>query len=483
MATRPVTVIELAARDYARDSTLTGSISVYRQEHIGFEVSGRVLGVLDKGLEVRGPSFNESGDLLRPGDVIATLEKTRYQLQVDALEARLNAARRDIEAVRAELTLADRTLKRQLQLLKRGVENQQAVDDAQSVYDRASAQLEARRATVNEIEEELERAREDLADTRLLAPFSGRITSVQVTQGAVVQAGTAVVTLTLMDPLQVQVEVSADDERAIKTGDRAMIYPKDPLHEGKRVPINGIVFEKGAVADPQLRTFRIDLIVRNKRRRVDELHPELKGLPIVNEYLPVVKRYQGEAGPLFVPSDSVYEENGHSYVLRLPGVSFHSGAERSAVGQHRPEKIPITLGGEYETVIKWNFRSILRGGDLREGDFLIVGPKPEHLDGVAVGRPEWLLRPGDLVPVKFFLPTVPRGYYVPIRAILPAEGGHTVFVVQDGVAKTRAVTVHETYQELRRVEGKGIRDGTQLIVGGVHYVSDGQPVAITEIRP
>lgn len=197
----------------------------------------------------------------------------------------------------------------------------------------------------------------------------------------------------------------------------------------------------------------------------------------------MVKRYQGEAGPLFVHADSVYEESGQTYVLRLPGVSFHSGADRSAVGRHLPEKIPITLGEEYETVIKWNFRSIIQGGDLREGDFLIIGPKPEHLDGVAVGRPQWLLRPGDLVPVQFFLSAVPRGYYVPMKAITLAAGGHVVFVVEDGVAKARVVTVHETYQELRRIEGEGIGHGARVIVGGVHYVSDGQPVTITQTLP
>jgi RND family efflux transporter MFP subunit len=483
MPTRPVSVVELAARDYARDSLLTGSVSAYRQERIGFEVGGRILAVLDEGLEVRGPAFNERGELVRSGDVIATVEQTRYRLQVEALEAKLAAARRDIEAVQAELTLGRVTLDRQRRLLQQGAGKQQAVDDSQSAYDRAVAQLEARRANVNQVEEQLERARKDRTDTTLLAPFSGRITSVHVTQGAVVEAGTAVVTLTLMDPVQIEVEVSADDERAIKTGDRAIVYPKDPFRGGERVPVNGIVFEKGAVADPQLRTFRIDLMVRNERRRVEQLYPETKGLPVVNEYLPVVRRYQGEGGPLFVHVDSVYEENGATYVLRLPGVSFHSGAERSAVGKHQPEKIEVTLGEDYATVIKWNFRSIERGGDLREGDFLIIGARPEYLDGVAVGRPQWLLRPGDLAPVRFFLANVPRGYYVPISALSLADSGPVVFVAEAGIAKARGVTTHETYRELRRIEGEGIGEGTRVIVGGVHHLSDGQPVTISQTLP
>ena len=134
-------------------------------------------------------------------------------------------------------------------------------------------------------------------------------------------------------------------------------------------------------------------------------------------------------------------------------------------------------------MIKWNFRSLTDGGDLREGDFLIVGAKPEQVDGVAVGRPQWLLRPGDLLPVQFFLSALPRGYYVPIKAITMVGGEHAVFVVDDGRARARPVRVGETFRELRRIEGPGISDGTRVIVGGVHYVSDGQPVTITETLP
>ena len=42
------------------------------------------------------------------------------------------------------------------------------------------------------------------------------------------------------------------------------------------------------------------------------------------------------------------------------------------------------------------------------------------------------------------------------------------------------MTVHESYQELRRIQGEGIETGTQVITGGAHYVSDGQVVRVVE---
>ena len=178
--------------------------------------------------------------------------------------------------------------------------------------------------------------------------------------------------------------------------------------------------------------------------------------------------------------DAANDDEG-SYVLRLPGVSFHSGGERSAVGKHIPEKVRVTLGDVYTTVVSWTFRSIVPNETLAEGDFLILNPLPNYVDGVAGGRPQWLLRPRDLIPVQFSLSTTPTGFYVPNRAITLLGDSEIVYVVQDGVATARAVSVHESFEELRRIDGEGIRSGAQVVVGGVHYVSDGQPVTVTEV--
>ena len=158
MPTRPVTVIELSERDYERERTLTGVVNLYREEDIGFEIGGRVTSVLDVGLEVRGPSFNEQGDLVRQGDPIAAMESTRYGNQVGALQARLEGARRNLQAVEAQVTLARQTLKRRQTILAEGIGIQQAVDNAKSVFDQAKARLAVQRAAVEEVKQQLDAA-------------------------------------------------------------------------------------------------------------------------------------------------------------------------------------------------------------------------------------------------------------------------------------------------------------------------------------
>ena len=552
---RPVTVLTLEEREFVREGRFTGSVGLYRQEKVGFEVAGRLLSVLDLGKEVIGPAYDEQGMLVRQGDPIARLDDIRQRLIVQALEARLSSLRNELAAQRidveqvaiatldaerarvhiagsdiavaeeriaeaeAEVARSGKELERQQKLATGPAGRPKALDDALAAYDTATArkqqrealldarrraldaqraivtvaeatialkqaQIEATVSRVAELEAELKRAREDLADTVLYAPFSGRITEIHASQGAVISAGQPVVTLTLMDPIQVRVEVSADTERRIRTGDRAWIYPKDPTDpDGAEVEVNAIVFEKGAVANPTTRTFRIDLMTRNRRRLIHQVDSAAEGLPIATDYLPVARQYEGETGPLFVPTESIYREGARAFVLRLPGISFHAGARRNGVGIHYPDKVEITLGAEYLTVIKWNFRSLENSADLREGDFLVIGPTKQHLEGLVIDRPQWLFRPGDILPVRFILESTARGFYVPVDTITVIDGHHVVFQAENGKARSIPVTVHDTYRELRRIESDQLRSGMMIIVGGVQFVSDGEPVSIIGEEP
>lgn len=170
---RPVAVLRLAERDFIHESNLTGSVGLYREERIGFEVSGRVLWVLDLGLEVHGPVLDEAGTLIARGDVVAAIDDTRYRLQVETLQARLAAEEQNLESVNAELDRAIKTLNRQQRILDQGAGNQQAVDDATSAYGSLLARQRQQQARIKETQEQLNQAQEDLKDAVLFAPVLG----------------------------------------------------------------------------------------------------------------------------------------------------------------------------------------------------------------------------------------------------------------------------------------------------------------------
>ena len=129
-----------------------------------------------------------------------------------------------------------------------------------------------------------------------------------------------------------------------------------------------------------------------------------------------------------------------------------------------------------------SLRGIEDGSSLTEGDLLIVDPKPEHRAGIAIENYDWLIRPGDLVPVSFELGSLSTGIYVPVEAVSTLNGAASVFVVDGKTVRKKAVTIHDSVGGLRRIEGEGITSGAKIVVTGHHYIADGNEVNVVEVR-
>jgi multidrug efflux pump subunit AcrA (membrane-fusion protein) len=150
------------------------------------------------------------------------------------------------------------------------------------------------------------------------------------------------------------------------------------------------------------------------------------------------------------------------------------------------EKVRVVPTGEIFPIGRWFFQRLEDTGGLGEGDPLILvppgtaAPDERYGGGVVVAGATWALRPGELVPVNFVLDKIPTGFYVPMNAIRELNGAHSVFVVRDGAARRLPVTVHETFHDLRRIEGEGLAAGDAIVVEGAHYIGDGDAVRIVE---
>jgi multidrug resistance efflux pump len=528
---RPVTVLELVELDPTRMLSMTGSAEPFREEQVAFEVAGRVEFIVNLGTEVEGAQLDGAGNTVAKGDLIARLDTNRYELELQALRAQVRAQRKVLEAQRIEidqvlkadvqasenevkaavaaLKLARSNLVRAKQLFERGAGTEQDVDTNQKNLDtaiaaeqQAQAALRARRATIvfrtaqaegteaqiSQLIEQEKQARRNLDDCELRAPFAGRITALYEARGAVVTAGAPIVRLTMMDPIQVSVAVSADDDREIFQGTTAEIVPHSRTPRSGRLPaLSGMVVDKAAVADAATRTFRIDLVTRNQRIHARDINPELKDLPVVERSLPAIRRYHGEPGRLFVGRECIVAENGAHYVLRLP-IRFGEPITDMMVSKHVPERVPVTPGDESTQIALWRFRALDRSDGLVEGDFLIMIPEENgrpipdpygrYKDGIAMANYIWRVRPGELVSVSLSTRRLPRGLYVPVEAIATLNEQRFVFVVEKGTARRVGVTVHESIRDKRRIEGEGLAAGARIVVRGVHYVRDGETVAV-----
>ena len=534
-ATVPVTVITLQRESPALAGRLAGLAEPYRAEAVGFEVAGRVDFVSDVGMELAGPTLAGDGRVLEEGELIARLDSQRYaqalesarlavesgrrrleaqQLEVDTVArsqlaqatAEQQVALEDVNRAQADADFARTELTRQSQLLAEGVVAQAEVDRAQRDLDSATAALEAARsgliaaeaavaqaednirlqeaaaeqirAEIAEQEQRVVQAETDLDDCRLSAPFTGRITERHVGRGAYATQGSPVVTLTMMDPIKVVLMLSAEKSRRVLPGTQAQIFPRNLESFTGEEALYGVVFEKAEVADTETRTFRVEVIARNVRRSPYVSRGDGGQAAAIDRVMPVLTREAGAEGALFVHPRCFLEEDGRSFVLRIPGVKLGLESTADLRGIIQPEKLPVTPEAEFFTM-RMSFQKVSSSASLKAGDVLIMDPRPEQLGGAAMAGYDWAIRPGDLVPVVLEVGSAPEGFYVPVEAIATLNGEASVFVVgEDGRARQVTVSLHESQGLARRIEGPDLTDGARIVLEGIHYVQDGDLVRV-----
>ncbi|MDJ0522866.1 MAG: HlyD family efflux transporter periplasmic adaptor subunit [Planctomycetota bacterium] len=472
-------------------------------------------------------------------DEVAPAAVRRAEAQSEAAESEITSARASVASAESTKNTAGADLERNRKLLRDRQIPKAEFDQFQNAYDTAVANLQKAKASVQAAEQQLQaleatlteaeaalrlkkvevdqtnaqiaelrnalkQAQTDLDHCKLEAPFGGRITKIHASQGDFVAAGTPVLSLTLIDPIKVSVTVSADRERQIQPGSYATVTPAptknpepdadDEKEEDEAVQLFGTVFEKGAVADPATRTFRIDVMVRNARR--NRAKTGENGLTRIGfrQILPAVERHHDEGGPLYVCRECVATEKdtGKQVLYRLKGGKFARPrpAEmfEGRLDLERVEVNPIDGGPEnFMQILNWSFQRMdpVEGYSIDYGDLFVRFEPPDVTlasieRGAVFDRYDWAIRPGDLVPVVFEGKASPRGIWVPDDAIRVENEKRSVFVVENGKARAVPVSVHESVGRLRRIEGEALKAGLRVVVVGMHYVHDGADVAVSK---
>jgi RND family efflux transporter MFP subunit len=118
------------------------------------------------------------GDLVQAGQPLARIMDEKITFQLKAIDAQ-------IQALQSQMENAETELKRGEDLLTRGVTTVQRLDALRTQVDVLSGQINAAEANRRVIEQQA-------ADGVVLAPTSGRVLDVPVTQGAVLMPGEAI---------------------------------------------------------------------------------------------------------------------------------------------------------------------------------------------------------------------------------------------------------------------------------------------------
>ncbi|NTJ43563.1 efflux RND transporter periplasmic adaptor subunit [Agrobacterium larrymoorei] len=175
----PVTVAKVESREIMRWEEFSGRLEAVDRVQIRSRVAGQIKAV----------HFRE-GALVKEGDALFTIDPAPY-------EAAMAGAQAQVASAEARVALAKTELDRGHRLSDNRTISQSDLDQRQSSFTDADAQLRAARAT-------LKTAELDLGYTDIRAPVSGRVGKIEITAGNLVAAGSAspaLTTLVSVDPI------------------------------------------------------------------------------------------------------------------------------------------------------------------------------------------------------------------------------------------------------------------------------------------
>ena len=292
------------AQAYALELTLTGQTAAHRVVALTAQTHGRI-----ESVEVREGEFVEEG-----------MEIAR--LAIDDRMERLERARSSIRQYEIEYEASS-------ELAESGWRTEAAAAAAHANLDRARAELASIRL--------------DIERTRIVAPISGILEELDIEVGKVVftGAGNTLGEVVDLDPITVVAFVSETQVERLKTGVDGMVR----LATGEVVA--GTLRFIGSMADPQTRTYRVELEFPNPEHAIRAGMTTLVKLPLAS--IP---------SHFISPSTLSLDDNGllgikivdESATVRFLPVTIIAAEAKGYHVAGLPETVTlITVGQEYVT--------------------------------------------------------------------------------------------------------------------------------------
>ncbi len=223
---RPARVAEITYKTGSRALLLAGTVVPRIESTLGFRVAGKII---QRSVDL--------GAVVKPGDIIASLDPADYQLTVDNARAALASAEADYVRAKADH-------ERYLNLRGSMAFVPQTLDQRQSL---ASTAL----ARVDQAKSQLSSAENNLAYTVLRADSAGVVTAVQAEVGQVMAQGQGVIRLARTDELEIVVGVPEHRLKVVRQNPTATfeLWSDPGRHHAAKLR------ELSPSADPVTRTY------------------------------------------------------------------------------------------------------------------------------------------------------------------------------------------------------------------------------------
>jgi HlyD family secretion protein len=219
-------------RDLEAIVSASGKIQPKRQVNISANTMGRVTRLaVEEGQRVKQGQF-----LLEIDPRSLTGQLQRGEASVAAARSSLLQSRTLVEQARANVVLAQQTLKRQQDLWKEGLTTREQLERAENDLNVRQAELQAREQDIQTREQQIRQEQAGLETTKyslsqiiIESPMDGLVTRRNIEQGENVvvgtmnNAGTVLLTIADMSVIEAEVEVDETDIPNVQLGQRAKV--------------------------------------------------------------------------------------------------------------------------------------------------------------------------------------------------------------------------------------------------------------------
>jgi efflux transporter, RND family, MFP subunit len=188
----------------------TGEVRAIELVTVGAQVSGKIEKL-----------YVTIGQNVKKGDLIAEIDSTTQQNEVDINKAKLNSYEAQLVAAQTTLKIADKQYKRLQTLKKRNAASDEDLENAQETYETAKSKVTELESSLKETQISLSTAETNLGYTKITAPLDGTIVSIPVKQGQTINAAMdtpTIVQIADLTSMEILIEISEGDIGNIKPG-------------------------------------------------------------------------------------------------------------------------------------------------------------------------------------------------------------------------------------------------------------------------
>src|SRR5438067_7132863 len=195
-------------RDLVAAVTASGKIQPKKKVDVSADITGRITKIAVR-----------EGDFVKQGQFLIQIDPTVYEANLQQATATMASSQAAAVQAKANRDQAERALGRtkELHTQNPNLVSQEQLEQAQTAFDVAEANLTAAPHQVDQARAAVRSASDNLRKTTLLAPMAGRVTRLSVEEGEVAVPGTfskdvgLLLTVSDLSVIQVKVNVDATD--------------------------------------------------------------------------------------------------------------------------------------------------------------------------------------------------------------------------------------------------------------------------------